>query len=124
VRASDDQNTRAGYAYKWPGGLTPEQVKKIPRDILLFNWFWRDGKEGNGEANDIQLADWGFQQVYMNFDPGIQNFERRSGRTGVIGGVPALWAATTEFTSARTRFTISSAAQTWCGRSTRSSRRS
>jgi hexosaminidase len=97
-KGSTAQKTRAGYAYQWPGALTPELVKqKIPKDILLFNWFWRDGKQGSGEDNDIQLADWGFQQVYMNFDPSIENYARRSGRASVLGGVPASWAATTEF---------------------------
>jgi len=92
------QKTRAGYSYRWPGALTPAQVLgKIPKDILLFNWFWKDGKAGNGEEFEIQLGKWGFQQVYMNFEPSIQNYARRIGRPGMIGGVPASWAATTEF---------------------------
>jgi hexosaminidase len=95
---ASDQKTRAGYAYQWPGGLTAAQVKeKIPHDILIFNWFWKDGKEGSGEANDVQLAGWGFQQVFMNFAPDIQNYARRIARYGLMGGVPASWAATTEF---------------------------
>jgi len=97
-KGASDQKTRTGFAYQWAGGLAPEQVKNsIPKDILIFNWFWRDGKEGSGEANDVQLADWGFRQVYMNFEPGIQNYARRSARSSVTGGVPASWAATTEF---------------------------
>ena len=97
-KGASDQKTRAGYAYQWPGALSPVQVKeRIPKDILIFNWFWKDGKEGNGEPNDVQLADWGFRQVFMNFEPGIQNYARRSGRSSLMGGVPASWAATTEF---------------------------
>ncbi len=97
-KGSSDQKTRAGFLYQWPGALTPAQVKeRIPKDILIFNWFWRDGREGSGEPNDVQLADWGFHQVFMNFDPGIQNYGRRSGRSSLMGGVPASWAATTEF---------------------------
>jgi hypothetical protein len=95
---ASDQKTRAGFTYQWPGGLTPAQVKeKIPHDILIFNWFWKDGKEGSGEANDVQLAGWGFPQVFMNFAPDIQNYARRIARSSLMGGVPASWAATTEF---------------------------
>jgi hypothetical protein len=33
----------AGYQYQTPGGLPLEMVKnKIPKDILIFNWFFND----------------------------------------------------------------------------------
>ena len=97
-REKSDEKTRAGYSYEWPGALTPEQVKaRIPKDILIFNWFWREGKKGEGEPNDIQVQAWGFEQVFNNFVPGILNYGRRSARKGVAGGVPSSWAATTEF---------------------------
>lgn len=97
-KGTSEQKARSGYVYQWPGALTPAQVsEKIPKDILIFNWFWREGREGKGEANDIQLAEWGFQQVFNNFEPDMQNYARRSSRSGVIGGVPSSWAATTEF---------------------------
>lgn len=87
-----------GTSYETPGALSPEQVKNlIPKDILIFNWFWDDRAEGQGEANDIALEKWGFEQVYNNLEPGIANYQRRSARRGVIGGVPSSWAATNEF---------------------------
>lgn len=82
--------------YQVPGALSPEQVlARIPKDILIFNWFWNDAQPGQGEANDRMLSDWGFQQVYGNMTPGIPNYAARSQRKGVTGGAPSSWAATT-----------------------------
>ncbi|MBI3684497.1 MAG: beta-N-acetylhexosaminidase [Acidobacteria bacterium] len=90
--------TPTGYRHLWPGALTPEQVKgKFPKDILILNWFWREGKTGEGERSEVQLEEWGFRQAYGNFTPEMQNYERRSNRSSVIGGAPSSWAATTEF---------------------------
>ena len=34
-----------------PGGLRPSVVKdSVPKDILIFNWFWAGEKKGNGTA--------------------------------------------------------------------------
>jgi hypothetical protein len=88
----------SGFIYYAPGGLSPDQVNKwIPKDILMFNWFWRDGQPGQGESADLKLEQWGFRQVYGNFKPSLLNYGRRSARPGVIGGAPSSWAATTEF---------------------------
>ncbi len=88
----------AGYRYEIPGALRPEQVKeRIPKDILIFNWFWNDDEPEGGEANDLSLADWGFDQVYGNFTPEIRNYGRRSNRSGVLGGAPSAWVGTTEY---------------------------
>ncbi len=87
-----------GTPYEMPGALSPEQVKRlIPKDILMFNWFWNDSQEGEGEADDIALDEWGFQQVYGNFQPDILNYGRRAVRRSVIGGAPSSWAAVNEF---------------------------
>jgi len=87
-----DRKTKSGYEYKIPGGLTPEQVSlSIPKDILIFNWFWGD------EKNDLALEKFGFKQVYGNFRPNISNWENRSEWPSVIGGAPSSWSATTEF---------------------------
>jgi hypothetical protein len=91
-----------GTPYDMPGALAPEQVKNlIPKDILIFNWFWdsprnSDGEQGLGEQNEVALSDWGFRQVFGNFEPHIADFDRRAGRRGVIGGAPSSWAATNE----------------------------
>jgi hypothetical protein len=80
-----------GYKYNIPGALTPEQVlKSIPKDIIIFNWFWNDIK------NDKQVSDFGFNQVYGNFTPDIQNWTERTKIKGLFGGVPSSWAGTTE----------------------------
>ncbi len=91
-----------GTPYDMPGALSPEQVKNlIPKDILIFNWFWDSRKEedleqGLGEMNEIALSEWGFRQVFGNFEPHIADYDRRSERRGIIGGAPSSWAATNE----------------------------
>ena len=81
----------AGYQYNIPGALRPELVSEsIPKDIVIFNWFWDDIN------NDKQVSDFGFQQVYGNLRPEIDNWQERSGIKGIIGGAPSSWAATTE----------------------------
>lgn len=93
VRKKDHQEwkTSTGYKYNIPGALTPEQVlKSIPKDILVFNWFWNDIK------NDRQVNDFGFEQVYGNFTPDIQSWDERAGIKSLLGGAPSSWAATTE----------------------------
>ncbi len=91
-----------GTSYDMPGALSPEQVGRlIPKDILIFNWFWDapqsgDSEHGLGEKNEIALSDWGFRQVFGNFEPHIVDFDRRAARRGIIGGAPSSWAATNE----------------------------
>jgi hexosaminidase len=93
---------RRGTPYDTPGALSPDQVRRlIPKDILIFNWFW-DNKEGEGlhgglgEPNEAALSDWGFRQVFGNFEPHIRDFDRRRVRRGIVGGAPSSWAATNE----------------------------
>jgi hypothetical protein len=81
----------AGYQYKIPGALRPEQVLKlIPKDILIFNWFW------NKISNDQQVSDFGFKQVYGNFRADINDWSERDKIKGLLGGAPSSWAGTTE----------------------------
>lgn len=94
------------YSYKLPGALSEEEVKQfIPKDILVFNWFWNKPKietgGDKGEENDILVEKMGFKQTYGNLLPTIQNWGRRSSRPSVIGGAPSSWAATTEFNFAK-----------------------
>ena len=78
-----DRKTSTGYEYQIPGAITPAQVKhEIPKDILMFNWFWGD------ENNDLALEKFGFKQVYGNFRPNISSWEKRSQWTSVLGGAP------------------------------------
>ncbi|MFC1712073.1 glycoside hydrolase family 20 zincin-like fold domain-containing protein [Candidatus Poribacteria bacterium] len=95
-----DGSSPSGYKYRRPGALRPQQVEEeIPKDILLLNWFWNESGREGAEANDIQLEEWGFQQVYGNFTPAIatQNYEQRSSRKSVLGGAVSAWQATREF---------------------------
>jgi hypothetical protein len=96
-------STPEGQPYETPGALSPQQVRKlIPKDILIYNWFWSDGhepegEEGEGEANEVALDGWGFKQIYDNMEPNIRDYDRRAARRGIIGGAPSSWAATNEF---------------------------
>lgn len=94
---------RGGEPYDMPGGLSAEQVKQlIPKDILIFNWFWDSSANeelseiGSGPKNEADLSDWGFRQVFGNFEPHMADFDRRVARRGILGGVPESWAATNE----------------------------
>jgi hypothetical protein len=89
-----------GWIYYSPGGMTPEQVERlIPKDCLIYNWFWKDepGHKTSAELNEAYLDKMGFQQIYGNFEPDIENYETRKLRTTLLGGAPSAWFATNEF---------------------------
>jgi Glycosyl hydrolase family 20, domain 2/Glycosyl hydrolase family 20, catalytic domain len=89
-----------GFAYSTPGGMTPEQAQRlIPKDCLIFNWFWEEhpgGEGGNAKLNENTLEQMGFQQVYGNFEPTITDYESRKQRPTLLGGAPSAWFATNE----------------------------
>ncbi|MGO8786650.1 MAG: glycoside hydrolase family 20 zincin-like fold domain-containing protein [Terriglobia bacterium] len=89
-----ENHTDDGWKYYAPGGMTREQVERlVPKDILIFNWFW---DEKNALDDEIQLDQMGFKQIYGNFNPSIKNYETRSKRSTIIGGAPSAWFATNE----------------------------
>ncbi|MGB2866949.1 MAG: glycoside hydrolase family 20 zincin-like fold domain-containing protein [Bacteroidota bacterium] len=89
-----ESKTSTGYKYKLPGALSPEQVKAlIPKDILVFNWFWDDRYERN---IDSTISKWGFKQVYGNMRADMNHWDERTRVRGMIGGEPSSWAGTTE----------------------------
>ncbi len=101
VRGSGLQKRQApdGWTYNSPGGLTPEQVNRlVPKDCLIYNWFWNDepGQRGLAERNEATLDRMGFQQIFGNFEPGIQHYETRKKRPTLLGGAPSAWFATNE----------------------------
>ena len=92
-KGSHDRTSLTGYKYQTPGGLRPEVVQEsIPKDILLFNWFW--GKQ----EREMELHRFGFTQVYGNFKPNISNWDARITETNILGGAPSAWISTNEFT--------------------------
>jgi hypothetical protein len=103
VRGKGLREKRApdGWNYKVAGGMTREQVDRlIPKDILIFNWFWAEVEgewsEEQAEKNEEILEGMGFKQVYGNFNPDIENYSRRSARRTILGGAPSAWFATSE----------------------------
>jgi Glycosyl hydrolase family 20, domain 2/Glycosyl hydrolase family 20, catalytic domain len=94
VRESGPQNriSSTGVKYQTPGAMRPEVVKeKIPRDILILNWFWVD------QEKEMELDNFGFKQIYGNFTPNISNWSERIRKIDLEGGAPSSWAATNEF---------------------------
>jgi len=95
------KKTPDGFAYSVPGAMTPEQVERlIPKDILLFNWFW-SGSEGEtteekAQSFEVELDKLGFQEIFGNFAPGMKQFETRIKRASILGGAPSAWFATNE----------------------------
>jgi hypothetical protein len=103
VRGVGLQNKKApdGWAYQAPGGMTREQVARlIPKDILIFNWFWSaaepEWNEKQAEGFEAQLEAMGFEEIYGNFTPGMRNFGERIRRKSILGGAPSAWFATNE----------------------------
>lgn len=89
-----------GWVYYSPGGLTREQVERlIPKDCLIYNWFWKGerGQPNSAEANEDYLDKMGFRQIYGNFEPDIEHYETRKKRSTLLGGAPSAWYATNEF---------------------------
>lgn len=86
-----DRVSSRGIKYKVPGAINPDMVQLyIPKDILIFNWFW-----GKKEL-DQKISQFGFEQVYGNFKPNISNWADRGKIHGILGGAPSSWAATNE----------------------------
>jgi hypothetical protein len=78
--------------YQTPGAVRPEVVKEsIPKDILIFNWFWDD------MSKEMELNKLGFTQIYGNFTTAITNWDERIKNVNMIGGAPSAWVSTNEF---------------------------
>src|SRR5262249_478456 len=77
-----------GWVYHSPGAMSPQQVKAlVPKDILIFNWFWNE--EEGGEATEAQLQEMGFHQIYGNMTPFVHNYrERRASCCRRSDGIP------------------------------------
>jgi hypothetical protein len=112
VRGTGLQDKRApdGWKYKIAGGLTRSQVgRHIPKDILIFNWFWNKAEgewsQEQAEANEVTLDEMGFRQIYGNFGPTIEHYPQRSARRTLLGGAPSAWFASSEVSFGRTMIT-------------------
>jgi len=105
-----DKRAPDGWSYKVAGGMKREQVERlIPKDILIFNWFWAKAEgewsEEQAENNEQILDEMGFKQVYGNFSPAIENYSARSALRTILGGTPSGWFATSESNFGRTMIT-------------------
>ena len=81
-----------GLKYETPGAMRPEIVKEsFPKDILVLNWFW------DSQSKEMELNNFGFKQIYGNFEPTISDWENRIRKIDLAGGAPSSWAATNEF---------------------------
>ncbi len=118
-KGSRKRKTSDGWTYDAPGAMTPEQVKNlVPKDILIFNWFW-EGNAARSAPREAQLEDFGFQQVWGNLEPRVNDFDARFKRQSILGGAPSAWEATNEFNFGKDliRDYLGSAAMLWSGKS-------
>ena len=91
-KGTQKRSSSTGVKYETPGALPPAVVKEmIPKDILIFNWFWID------EKKEKELSNFGFKQLYGNFTPNISNWDERIKKIDLAGGAPSSWAMTNEF---------------------------
>lgn len=91
-KGTQKRTSSTGVKYETPGGLPPSIVKNmIPKDILIFNWFWSD------KEREKELKDFGFQQVFGNFEANISNWDERVKKLEPAGGASSSWGKTTEF---------------------------
>src|SRR5690348_14191335 len=84
------------------GRHDPNASREIyPQEILIFNWFWNKAEgewtEEQAENNEATLDQMGFEEIYGNFGPVIENYAARSARPTILGGAPSAWCATNEF---------------------------
>jgi hypothetical protein len=91
-KGTQKRTSATGVKYETPGALPPSVVKQmIPKDILIFNWFWID------ESKERELNEMGFTQLYGNFTPNISNWDSRIKNIKLAGGAPSSWASTNDF---------------------------
>ncbi len=91
-KGPQERKSSTGVKYFTPGGLKPEVVKRVvPKDILIFNWFWID------EKKEMELKNFGFKQLYGNFTPNISNWDERIKKIDLAGGAPSSWAMSNEY---------------------------
>jgi len=91
-KGPQERTSSTGVPYRTPGAVRPSVVREsIPKDILIFNWFWVDMEK------DQELNEFGFRQLYGNFKPNISNWDERIRKIDLAGGAPSSWASTNEF---------------------------
>ncbi len=91
-KGTQKRTSSTGVKYETPGAMPPSVVKEmIPKDILIFNWFWID------QEKEKELNDFGFTQLYGNFTPNISDWDQRIKKIKLAGGAPSSWAMTNEF---------------------------
>ncbi len=91
-KGTQKRTSSTGVKYETPGAMPPSVVKEMmPKDILIFNWFWID------QEKEKELNDFGFTQIYGNFTPNISDWDERIKKIKLAGGAPSSWAMTNEF---------------------------
>jgi hypothetical protein len=90
---SQQRTSSTGLKYRTPGAVRASVVKEnIPKDVLVWNWFWND------QGKEMEVNNFGFTQIYGNFEPTISDWDTRIKKIRMAGGAPSSWAATNEFT--------------------------
>ncbi|MEN6641261.1 MAG: family 20 glycosylhydrolase [Armatimonadia bacterium] len=87
--------TRYGKQFHLPA--TNRCVDLIPRDVLIFDWYWSLSYE-----SAKMLADKGFQMIYGNFHgPSFQDWAKHRQNPALLGGETSLWCEVDEYSIGR-----------------------
>ncbi|MCE5241333.1 beta-N-acetylhexosaminidase [bacterium] len=69
----------------------------IPRDVLIFDWYWSLSYE-----SAQMLADMGYQMIYGNFHgPSFQGWQKHRQNPALLGGETSLWCAVDDYSIGR-----------------------
>jgi hypothetical protein len=76
--------------------VRPEIVRStIPKDILVFNWFWKD------PSKEWSFRNWDSGRL-RKFHSEHKQLVRKDKKVDLQGGAPSSWASTNEYNFGRT----------------------
>jgi len=87
--------TRYGRKFHLPATNACKDL--IPRDVLIFDWYWSLSYD-----SAKMLADMGYQMIYGNFHaPSFQDWKTHRQNPALLGGETSLWCAVDDYSIGR-----------------------
>ncbi|MBU0609771.1 MAG: beta-N-acetylhexosaminidase, partial [Armatimonadetes bacterium] len=87
--------TRYGRKFHLPATNACKDL--IPRDVLIFDWYWSLSYD-----SAKMLADMGYQMIYGNFHaPSFQDWKKHRANPALLGGETSLWCAVDDYSIGR-----------------------
>src|ERR1039457_2671240 len=75
---------------------SPARVSRWPFGATCCSKACAAWDSRKAEGFEAQLEEMGFEEIYGNFTPGMENFAGRIRRNSILGGAPSAWFATNE----------------------------